>query len=60
MEDGLVLDGVIAASVAQARNLWLFREGMNEGQAKRGRICAPIFLCRCPDLPISSATPRRP
>jgi len=36
MEDGLVLDGTIAASQAQARNLWLIREGMNEGQAKRG------------------------
>lgn len=36
MEDGLVMDGVIAASQAQARNLWLIREGMNEGQAKRG------------------------
>ena len=36
MEDGLVVDGTIAASQAQARNLWLFREGMNEGQAKRG------------------------
>jgi FAD/FMN-containing dehydrogenase len=36
VEDGLVVDGVIAASQAQARNLWLFREGMNEGQAKRG------------------------
>lgn len=36
MEDGLVIDGVIAASQNQARNLWLFREGMNEGQAKRG------------------------
>jgi FAD/FMN-containing dehydrogenase len=36
MEDGLVLDGVVAGSRAQARNLWAFREGMNEGQAKRG------------------------
>lgn len=36
MESGLVLDGVVATSHAQARNLWLFREGMNEGQAKRG------------------------
>ncbi|UHS59163.1 FAD-binding oxidoreductase [Agrobacterium vaccinii] len=36
MEDGLVVDGVIAASQAQSRNLWLIREGMNEGQAKRG------------------------
>jgi FAD/FMN-containing dehydrogenase len=30
MEDGLVLDGVIASSRAQAQSLWLFREGMNE------------------------------
>ncbi len=36
MGDGLVVDGVIATSKAQSRNLWLFREGMNEGQAKRG------------------------
>ncbi len=36
MEDGLVLDGVIASSRAQAQSLWLFREGMNEGQALRG------------------------
>ncbi|WP_430259346.1 FAD-binding oxidoreductase [Neorhizobium sp. IRS_2294] len=36
MEDGLVLDGTLASSQAQAKNLWLIREGMNEGQAKRG------------------------
>ncbi|OLP42408.1 FAD-binding oxidoreductase [Rhizobium oryziradicis] len=36
LEDGLVKDGVIASSQTHARNLWLFREGMNEGQAKRG------------------------
>lgn len=36
MENGLVVDGVIAASQAQTRNLWKIREGMNEGQAKRG------------------------
>jgi FAD/FMN-containing dehydrogenase len=36
LEDGLVNDGVIASSNTHARNLWLFREGMNEGQAKRG------------------------
>jgi FAD/FMN-containing dehydrogenase len=36
MTDELVVDGTIAASQAQARNLWLIREGMNEGQAKRG------------------------
>ncbi|MGE7370350.1 FAD-binding oxidoreductase [Neorhizobium sp. NPDC001467] len=36
MADGLVVDGTIASSQTQARNLWLIREGMNEGQAKRG------------------------
>lgn len=36
MEEGLVVDGVVASSRAQADNLWLIREGMNEGQAKRG------------------------
>ncbi|MDS9469371.1 FAD-binding oxidoreductase [Paracoccus sp. MBLB3053] len=37
MEDGLVIDGVLAQSQAQAQNIWLIREGMNEGQAKRGK-----------------------
>lgn len=36
MEESLVLDGVIATSQAQARQLWAIREGMNEGQALRG------------------------
>ncbi len=37
LESGLVLDGTIASSRAQAQNLWQFREGMNEGQALRGK-----------------------
>ncbi|MGA0613175.1 FAD-binding oxidoreductase [Paracoccus sp. KR1-242] len=37
MEDGLVIDGVVAQSRQQAQNLWLIREGMNEGQARRGK-----------------------
>ncbi|MCJ8140047.1 FAD-binding oxidoreductase [Falsirhodobacter halotolerans] len=36
-EDGLALDGVIAQSGTQAANLWAIREGMNLGQAARGR-----------------------
>lgn len=36
-EAGLAVDGVIAQSQAQARNLWAIREGMNLGQAQRGR-----------------------
>lgn len=34
--DGLALDGVVAQSQAQAAALWAVREGMNEGQARRG------------------------
>lgn len=37
IEAGLVTDGVVAQSRSQARNLWLIREGMNEGQARRGK-----------------------
>ncbi len=36
-EDGAVLDGVLAASGAQEQDLWRVREGLNEGQALRGR-----------------------
>lgn len=53
MEEGLVPDGVIARSKAQARNLWLFREGMNEGQAKRGthlRTDVSVPLSRLSDF----------
>ncbi|MBS9722095.1 FAD-binding oxidoreductase [Tianweitania sp. BSSL-BM11] len=53
MEEGLVADGVIASSTAQARNLWLFREGMNEGQAKRGphlRTDLSVRLSQVPDF----------
>lgn len=35
--EGLVRDGVIAQSQTQAQGLWLIREGMNDGQARRGR-----------------------
>lgn len=53
LEDGLVIDGVVAASAAQARNLWLFREGMNEGQARRGthlRTDISVQLSGLPDF----------
>lgn len=53
LDDGLVIDGVLAASATQARNLWLFREGMNEGQARRGthlRTDISVQLSRLPDF----------
>jgi len=37
MEQGHVLDGAVAASSAQARDFWRIREGLVEGQARRGR-----------------------
>ncbi|AMD02205.1 FAD-binding oxidoreductase [Halomonas chromatireducens] len=36
METGLVLDGALAGSEAQAARLWQFRESMLEGQRRRG------------------------
>jgi FAD/FMN-containing dehydrogenase len=36
LEDGVVLDGTIAASEAQARNLWLLREAVSESQKHEG------------------------
>ena len=53
LEDELVVDGVIANSRDQARKLWLFREGMNEGQAKRGphlRTDVSVPLSRLADF----------
>ncbi len=35
-ERGLIVDAVVAQSTSQADALWKFREGMNEGQARRG------------------------
>ncbi|MDI5983162.1 FAD-binding oxidoreductase [Halomonas sp. M4R5S39] len=36
MERDLILDGVLAGSEAQSRQLWQFRESMLEGQRRRG------------------------
>jgi FAD/FMN-containing dehydrogenase len=36
MEDGLVAQAVLAASGAQAKRFWEIREGLVEGQARRG------------------------
>jgi FAD/FMN-containing dehydrogenase len=37
VEAGHVLDGVVAASTAQARDFWRLREGLIEAQVRRGR-----------------------
>jgi FAD/FMN-containing dehydrogenase len=37
MESGLIRDGALAASAAQARSFWDIREGVVEAQARQGR-----------------------
>lgn len=56
LEEGLVRDGVIAQSQTQAQGLWIIREAMNQGQARRGRhlrtdlsvplSCLPEFVAQ--------------
>lgn len=66
MSKGLVRDGVIAQSHTQARALWQIREGMNDGQAKRGRhlrtdvsvplSCLPDFVAQA-EAAVTAAMP---
>ena len=66
LAEGLVRDGVIAKSQAQARALWIIREGMNEGQARRGRhlrtdlsvplSCLPDFVAQA-EAAVTQALP---
>ncbi|MBR3371982.1 MAG: FAD-binding oxidoreductase [Rhodobacteraceae bacterium] len=66
MSKGLVCDGVIAQSHTQARALWQIREGMNDGQAKRGRhlrtdvsvplSCLPDFVAQA-EAAVTAAMP---
>ncbi|MDX8521380.1 FAD-binding oxidoreductase [Mesorhizobium dulcispinae] len=51
MEDGLVIDAVLAASGAQARAFWSIREGLVEGQAKRGYHVRTDLSVRISDIP---------
>jgi FAD/FMN-containing dehydrogenase len=48
---GLVQDGVVAASEAQAERLWALREAVNEGQARRGPFLRSDVSVRLSDLP---------
>lgn len=63
---GLVRDGVVARSQAQAQGLWRIREGMNDGQARRGRhlrtdlsvplSCLPAFVAEA-EAAVTAALP---
>jgi FAD/FMN-containing dehydrogenase len=51
LEDGLILDGVIATSEAQAERLWALREAVNEGAARHGPHLRSDVSARLRDLP---------
>jgi FAD/FMN-containing dehydrogenase len=51
MATGLVTDGIVAASGAQAARLWALREAVNEGQARRGPFLRSDVSVRLSALP---------
>ncbi|WP_189342686.1 MULTISPECIES: FAD-binding oxidoreductase [unclassified Mesorhizobium] len=59
MENGLVTDAVLAASTTQARSFWAIREGLVEGQAKRGYHVRTDLSVRISDIPSLSERARR-
>ncbi|WP_181180526.1 FAD-binding oxidoreductase [Mesorhizobium sp. B2-4-6] len=59
MENGLVTDAVLAASTAQARSFWAIREGLVEGQARRGYHVRTDLSVRISDIPALIEQARR-
>jgi len=51
MESGLVTEAVLAESSVQARAFWAIREGLVEGQAKRGYHVRTDLAVRVSDIP---------
>jgi FAD/FMN-containing dehydrogenase len=51
LEDGIVSDGVVAASEAQAQRIWALREAVNEGQGRRGPFLRSDVSVRLALLP---------
>jgi FAD/FMN-containing dehydrogenase len=51
LDQGLVTDGLVAASEAQAARIWALRESVNEGQARRGEHLRSDVSVRLSDLP---------
>jgi FAD/FMN-containing dehydrogenase len=51
LEDGIVTDGIVASSEAQARRIWALRESVNEGQARRGAFLRSDVSVRLSLLP---------
>ncbi|MBZ9864198.1 FAD-binding oxidoreductase [Mesorhizobium sp. CA15] len=59
VESGLVTDAVLAASAAQARRFWAIREGLVEGQAKRGYHVRTDLSVKISDIPALIEQARR-
>ncbi|MBN9216509.1 MAG: FAD-binding oxidoreductase [Mesorhizobium sp.] len=59
MEKQLVTDAVLAESGAQARAFWAIREGLVEGQAKRGYHVRTDLSVRISDIPALVAQARQ-
>jgi len=59
MESGLVTDAVLATSTAQARSFWAIREGLVEGQAKRGYHVRTDLSVKISDIPALIERARR-
>ncbi|UVK37269.1 FAD-binding oxidoreductase [Mesorhizobium sp. AR10] len=58
MEKHLVADAVLAESGAQAKAFWAIREGLVEGQAKRGYHVRTDLSVRISDIPVLIAQAR--
>ncbi|WP_292232784.1 FAD-binding oxidoreductase [Mesorhizobium sp.] len=59
MEEGLVTDAVLATSGARANTFWAIREGLVEGQAKRGYHVRTDLSVRISDIPALIERARR-
>lgn len=59
LEGGLVADAVLATSNAQAKAFWAIREGLVEGQAKRGYHVRTDLSVRISDIPALVERARR-
>ncbi|RWA74327.1 FAD-binding oxidoreductase [Mesorhizobium sp.] len=59
MEEGLVTNAVLATSSAQAKTFWVIREGLVEGQAKRGYHVRTDLSVRISDIPVLIERARR-
>ena len=56
-EQGLLLDAILATSIAQAKDLWRFAKASQRRRSPRAAISSTTSLCRSPAFPSSSRAP---